>query len=228
MIYKAYGLEAQDLREVLYHTFEYLREKGVGVRAVSIENENPEHVKTGYSDGRTVFLEEDRRKYGGVAHRLYDVLRLGIGHYFRWNSKSVDTNLTFAGTKAWETAKTDFCGASAHDLKIVEDYDSEASQVMLSILPEILERTSLSKEKREAVLNFYDDYCEADLRSIMTFYAEGRLPPLEEVWQDAMCFVPVDMSNLGPVDTSQKREGLSISVYKQADLLEQEREVALN
>lgn len=216
-----YGLNEKTLSVFYDLLVKFVENNGGIIKYVSLEkvieteiyDVNPEllkgvdHHETAISNGLEIFLHDDLDEVGFEA-RIYDLLHVGLGHFWQWNA-GVESDLKFYDDIAWEFANKFYLGSPDTEIAKVRAYEEEAGTIALSLARKILKDAShIMPVHREALLRFYNDYLLTDLDYITHFYKSGELPEIETVWKYSTIMLPeiyVDFS-INP----RKRDGKCI------------------
>jgi hypothetical protein len=183
---KEYGLEEEMLFGVYERLEQKARENGIIVEYIDLSNfiedeyykNEPDstyirHAETARSDGKTLFLEKDLEKSGGIAGRMYDLIHLAFGHIVQWST--VDTDALLAKEQAWNIGYRNHEKSPDVVLDLMQLYELEAGMMGVNALMATLKNIpELSSEEKEAIIQYFTDYVYTDNKFIIQHYKGGK------------------------------------------------------
>ena len=108
--------------------------------------------------------------------RLFDLLHIGCGHFWQWNSESSQSSLNFTGKKAWEIGSKAYNVTEDEEiLQNIKNYEYEAGNTSKSILELILIANDFEEKFQKDFKVFYQHFCESDLHSLLHFCKNGEV-----------------------------------------------------
>ncbi len=145
------------------------------------------HAETARSDGKTLILEKDLTKAGGIQGRIYDLLHLAFGHMVQWSTNDTDTLLT--KEEAWSIGYRNHDGSPDQVIQMMSFYEFEAGMQGIEALHQTLDESDLSKDQKEKILQYFVDYAYADRDYIIQHY-RGNHESFQKFWKFAQPIPP--------------------------------------
>ncbi len=191
---KEYGINEKTLMTVYSRLEKQARENGIIVEYLDLsqfeedefyENElvsnKEKHAETARSDGKTLVLEKDIERAGGIPGRMYDLLHLAYGHMVQWST--IDSRALLTKEEAWAIGYRNHEGSPDKVLALMAQYELEAGMSGVSALTKMLvDMNEISGMEKEAIIQYFTDYVYADSAYIIQHY-RGNRHKFEEYFQ---------------------------------------------